>query len=505
MNIERETKLIASPELRLPRLAGLGAGVSTAPLAERHLDAVYYDTGGLDLARQEITLRYRSDESGPPWTLKLPEGSAGPALVRREVSVDGAPGTVPPSLRDLVRAYVRFRRLAPVARLRTERCPWEVRDESGARLAEVVDDRVTVYEHRRRTGEFREVEVELLASGRRAERVVKAVVDDLVAAGCRSDPAVPKLVRALGERALEPPELVVAPIGRDASVRELVQHALGLSVTQLMRHDSGITLAEDPEHVHQFRVGTRRLRSDLRTFGSLLDPGPVPAWRDGLSWLGNAVGAVRDTDVRGAGLQKQAMDLPDVDHGGVEALLAHLGDEAASSTVTMLAALRSRRYLSLLDALVAAACDPPFLPERADEAGRRARRTAAALVRPPWRHLTQAVTTLESHPSDRALHRVRILAKRCRYAAEAVAPVADPTVARFAAAVADLQTVLGDHQDAVVAEAWLRDAAERVPAGAVAAGELIALQREQRARLRSEWMAAWKKASGTRLCSWIRT
>jgi CHAD domain-containing protein len=109
---------------------------------------------------------------------------------------------------------------------------------------------------------------------------------------------------------------------------------------------------------------------------------------------------------------------------------------------------------------------------------------------------------LGDDPPDPALHNVRILAKRCRYAAEAVAPVIDQA-ASFAAALADLQTVLGDHQDAIVAELWLREVTVTTPKSALAAGHLILLQSFERARLRAEWPALWRTASAKKLCSWI--
>jgi inorganic triphosphatase YgiF len=81
MSSEREAKLISSLQVRLPSLDGLVAGVSAAALAECHLDAIYYDTGDLDLARWGITLRHRSGEVGPPWTLKLTQGKARATLL----------------------------------------------------------------------------------------------------------------------------------------------------------------------------------------------------------------------------------------------------------------------------------------------------------------------------------------------------------------------------------------------------------------------------------------
>jgi CHAD domain-containing protein len=66
------------------------------------------------------------------------------------------------------------------------------------------------------------------------------------------------------------------------------------------------------------------------------------------------------------------------------------------------------------------------------------------------------VATLPATPSDVPRHQIRLLAKRRRYASEAVAPLVGPAAAAFAATVADVQTVLGNHHDAVVAEAYVR-------------------------------------------------
>ena len=164
---EVEAKLIAPGELQLPDLSGLVKAATAVRLPDRHLEAIYYDTAGFGLVRNGITLRYRSGEDGPPWTVKLPEASSGVALRRREVSFDGAPGRVPPQAANLVRAYTRSRPLVRVARLKTDRTPVEIRGPDGGRLAEITDDRVAVYGERgRRTGSFREIEVEIHAQGR---------------------------------------------------------------------------------------------------------------------------------------------------------------------------------------------------------------------------------------------------------------------------------------------------------------------------------------------------
>ena len=144
--------------------------------------------------------------------------------------------------------------------------------------------------------------------------------------------------------------------------------------------------------------------------------------------------------------------------------------------------------------------DPPFTEAAALPAGAALPRQ----VRKPWRRLARAVEELPPQPSDVELHHVRVLAKRARYAAEAVAPVAGRAATRFAEAVAGLQGVLGDLHDAVVAQEWLRTAAGRHATRALVAGEMLAQERADAASLRDRWPAVWEKAAGKKLRSWMR-
>ena len=434
--------------------------------------------------------------------MKLPEDSWGPGLARREIRFDGPADTVPDPAADLVLASTRTRVLEPVARLATARRPVEIRDGDGLLLAEVVDDTVSVSHGRRPAGRFREVEVELHASGRIGRRLLGAATSRLVDAGCNAEAPIPKLVRALGERATQPPDVVVTTLAADAAAVDLVRHALARSVAGILHHDPGVRLGDDAEDVHQLRVAARRLRSDLRSFTPLLDRDRLVLVRAELGWLGDVVGAVRDTDVLAARLTAHISALPDVDAPGGSRLLQRLEREAHDARATMLAALRDVRYLRLLDTLVGLAAAPPSI-EAHEITARSPTKIASKIARRPWRRLADAVGALGPEPSDADLHRVRILAKRCRYAVEAVAPIVGPSASRFAAAVAELQTVLGDHQDTVVAESWLRDAAAATPTGAVAAGLLIALERSRRIELRAQWPAIWRTASSKKLRHWL--
>jgi CHAD domain-containing protein len=105
------------------------------------------------------------------------------------------------------------------------------------------------------------------------------------------------------------------------------------------------------------------------------------------------------------------------------------------------------------------------------------------------------VKALPVAPTDADLHGVRIKAKRARYAAELVAPVAGRPVGRFLDRVKKLQDILGEHQDAVVAEARLRALAGKAAgrqAGFVA-GLFAERQRARRLAARAAFAETWPK------------
>jgi len=110
--------------------------------------------------------------------------------------------------------------------------------------------------------------------------------------GCRAEPPLLKIVRALGEPAraqadLTPPDIEGTP-----------------SDANLVRHDPRRAAGREPEDVHRFRVATRRY--DLQTFAAVLDREWTRALRAELRWLAGLVGAVRDIDVITERLRTQA-------------------------------------------------------------------------------------------------------------------------------------------------------------------------------------------------------
>jgi len=497
--LEREVKLGAGPAFHLPDLTGVIDGLAVTPPETVRLETVYYDTPDLRLARWGVSLRHRRGEG---WTLKLsspPSNGARPAamLERDELTFQGGAKKPPQAAIDVVRAYVRKSELVPVARLSTTRRRIRLVDDKGARVAEVVDDEVSVRDGRRVAARFREIELEVFGSDV-SDGLVAPLLAKLREAGAGLPDPTPKHIRALGPRALEPPEVSLLPVLPDSPAKLVIRSAIAESVASLLQHDPVVRTSGDPEGVHQARVATRKLRSHLRTFSPLLDPEWTEPLRSELGWLAMGLGAVRDREVLLDRLRERAKSLPDSDAKSSASLLRVLEVEIGELRKKMIADLDSQRYVDLLENLVAAAHSPATLPD----ADQPANATLPALAATPWRRLRSAVRQLPVRPTDPELHRIRILAKRARYAAEAVAPVAGNDATAFARGAAKVQTILGEHQDAVTAQAWLRST--RVSGRkAFVAGELIALEHIAAEDARTRWPKIWDSLDRKRLRSWM--
>jgi CHAD domain-containing protein len=496
---EREIKLGAPLGFRMPDLTGPTGELTSGPPETIELDATYYDTDDLRLARSGVSFRYRNDEG---WVVKTP--NAAPSddgmFDRTEHGFPGSNGEPPEAAVDLLRAIIRTKPINPVARLHTTRRSTRIYGLDGAPVGEVTDDDVEVLDGDHLVDRFRELEIEL-TDGVPTDRV-DDIVGRLRAAGARAPEMLSKIVRALGPRAQDPPDLVCNELGGDAPIEDVVRNALSESIAKLVEHDPGVRSGADPEDIHQARVATRRLRSHLRTFRSLLHELWANELRDELKWLGEQLGAVLDAEVLKERLDAKIERLPAVDRVDARRLIARLDDDRERARAALLEAIESDRYLELLERLVTAAQRPHFVL-RVD--GEEDREILRNLVRRPWGHLEAAVQALDDDPADEALHNIRIRAKRARYAAEAAAPVFGKPARRLARAITEVQDVLGEHQDAVVATGWLRCTAADAgteSAGFVA-GQLAALERDDAAKARAAWADTWREASRKRHRTWL--
>jgi CHAD domain-containing protein len=274
------------------------------------------------------------------------------------------------------------------------------------------------------------------------------------------------------------------------SARAAIRAAIAGSVDRLNAALPSARLGEDPEGVHQARVATRRLRSDLRTFAPMLDDTWRIETRAELKVLADRLGAVRDADVLMVRLG-DACDQAGIDLAAGARILAVLAEQGRSHRDALLVALDDVRTDVLLARLAVAATDPPTVGRAIGRAERRLR----PLVRAPWRKLSRAVDALGDEPPIAALHRVRLLAKRSRYATEAVVPVYGKDARRFANAVTGIQDVLGEMNDAEVAATWLaRIVHDLDPDAAFAGGQLTVRLHTDAESHRHGWERAYQTA-----------
>ncbi|HEX6487760.1 MAG TPA: CHAD domain-containing protein [Candidatus Dormibacteraeota bacterium] len=477
---ERELKLSAPPGYRIPSLDDLD--LKLTPATERRLTTTYYDTPDLRLARWGFTMRYRAGEG---WTVKLPSSGSGGVVVRDEIEFPGSPSKPPAGALALLRGLLRRDEPVLVARLRTLRRISSIVDSGEHRLAEVDDDEVSVIDGRRLAARFRQLEVELAADA--PDDLLSRLSTLFQAAGAAPDP-VSKAARALGPRAVAPPEAHPKAVRPGDPAGAAVAAAIAASTARLLLHDPGVRLGDDPEAVHQARVATRRLRADLRTFRDFVDPDWAAALVEELRWAAGDLGDVRDSEVLTELLEGLARRLPSGDRAAGLRLARRLGQVRDDARRRLIATLDSPRYLELIEALLAASHEPPLTEASAAPA----EEALPPQVKAGWRRIRRAVRDLPDDPPDEHLHRVRILAKRLRYAAEAVGTVLNG-YGKLAKDAAALQDVLGRHQDAVVAQGWLREQRPKLtPTQAFVAGELWGLAGGQAAQSRLEWPAAWK-------------
>ncbi|WP_052866884.1 CYTH and CHAD domain-containing protein [Streptomyces niger] len=482
----------------LPDLTGVDRVASVADRATVTLDATYYDTPDRRLARDGITLRRRTGGDDAGWHLKLPVA----AHVRDEIRAPLA-ATVPRALRGLLRSRTRGAALVPLVRITTRRATRQLRAADGTVLAEIATDQVRADRPTGpgRTAEWAEIEVELTTGGDTA--LLDAVETRLLRAGLRPASAASKAARALHETAPEGEREAAAPEGGARSsaatgpptAEQAVLRYLARQVRDLVELDPAVR-RDLPDSVHRMRVATRRLRSVLRSYATVLDRSATDPLGAELKWLAAELGVGRDAEVLAARLQEAMAALPKELRPGPVRTRLRTWTQAhrKGPRKHLLAVLDGDRYLALLNALDALLADPP----RARAAGRPAAHVLPKAVERDFRrlagHVETALAALPGPDRDLALHEARKAAKRTRYAAEVGRVELGRPAKELVKRMTQLQELLGDHQDGVVAREALRALAAQAHAAgenAFAYGVLYGREEARATALERELPALW--------------
>ena len=294
---------------------------------------------------------------------------------------------------------------------------------------------------------------------------------------------------------------------RSASAGEVVRAYLRLQAAALASLEPQAR-SDQPDAVHQMRIATRRLRATFRSFDSVIPRSRSEQLAAELTWLGGVLGAARDGEVLPAHLEAQLRSVPvELLIGPVQARVrGHFSPRRAAAHAELIEALDSPRYARLRAELDQIVSEPPLGPRAADPA----REVLPAAVRRAYRQANRRLRRARHTPAgpaqDAALHQARKSARRARYTAEATRPAAGRPAARFARHMKKVQSVLGDHQDTVLA----RQAARDLGIGAHLAGEnafsyglLYEQQADQAERLRARARQVWKHAARPRYRRWL--
>jgi CHAD domain-containing protein len=294
---------------------------------------------------------------------------------------------------------------------------------------------------------------------------------------------------------------------RSASAGEVVRAYLRIQAGALSSLEPMVR-ADQPDAVHQMRVATRRLRAALRSFGKVIPRSRSVKAAAELKWLGGMLGPVRDGEVLPEHLHASLRSVPvELLIGPVQARVqGHFSRQRAAAYTELIEALDSPRYAALLAELERLTTERPLGPQ----AGDPAREVLPAAVQRAYRQAKKRMRRARYTPSgparDAALHRARKSARRARYAAEAARPATGQPARRFSRQMKKVQSVLGDHQDSVIARQTARDlgiGAHLAGENAFSYGLLYELQSHQAAELQADARHVWKKASRSRHRRWM--
>ena len=477
------------------RLDDVEVDLRLAPVTRTRLRARYFDTAHGALASHKVVLRLRQE--GRKWVQTAKATGLGP-LDRLEHNADvkdvrGAAIAVPDVQRHAdtpvgkLLAEVLAQAGEPLVEVYATDI-WRLvrRDQEGLTRIELALDMgrvlVPVQGSRKpRVKRICELELELL------DGPVQGLIDAAHRWSQRHGLWLSTISKAAqGERLLAgvdgiPATKATPPVYPDASAsrpdgREVQQAVLTSCLAQVLPNASEIAAGSQvSEHIHQARVGLRRLRTALRELAPLA-PGFDPAWQEPLSAVFQALGARRDGETVLLGVASRLEEA-----GGPPVVLA--GDRSAAlSPVEAVQAAPFQAVLVALIGFVSGHIDGDTADAATARTGAQGlapdqtRRRLRARLRKLHARTVHDGKDFESLSPD-LQHAVRKRLKRLRYLVEFVAPLfKDEKVRRYLAHLEPAQDALGQFNDHIVALQAYRDAVANDPRAWFAIGWLSARQ-----------------------------
>lgn len=225
----------------------------------------------------------------------------------------------------------------------------------------------------------------------------------------------------------------------------------------------------DPEGVHDMRVASRRLRSALRDFMPQLRKRRLTEQLKVIKGIADALGEVRDQDVAIEALEKLAKKAPPRVSSGIDQLVEIRRAKRIAA---------HQELIPFLDEACLVQLRSDFVPKVKITTGSKAHtkaRSTEVIYRDVARvAILERLKELEKlsgslyHPLKvKPLHKMRIAAKRLRYALELFEKCWGRQLLLFPRKTAELQSSLGDLHDCDV---WIVEFGDDLSAGSLESG-----------------------------------
>jgi inorganic triphosphatase YgiF len=297
---------------------------------------------------------------------------------------------------------------------------------------------------------------------------------------------------AAGER--DPVRAGAVAFSLDGPAEKALASILGECVGQIAGNAAGLVDDNDPEWVHQMRIGTRRLRSCLALVAKVAGRATVAPLTAEVRWLARILGTARDLDVFAtetlppltAAVIRDPAAAP-----GLKRLARTIGIRRRAALAAAREAVRSRRFQRLLLAggslsatLAATSIEPTTAREFSDR----------LLTKRHGELGTRGAELEHATPEER--HAVRVAAKKLRYVAEFFAPDdRGKRHRRYLKALARLQNALGHWHDAVTATRLTEEVSGKSDPATI--GAVRGWAAAQMTAVEPEIADAWKRFAAT--------
>ena len=470
------------------------AGVAIVPEPARELRDVYYDTDDWRFYRAGYALRVRNtDGQSAEATMKARVPSEGGIRRRREISqpmegIENLKGISGP-VGERVRRLAGTADLRPLFEVSTRRRTFALRSEPPS-SGEIVED--TSGNIRQQNSEQDAIviaeialdESEISANGEASTLLSRVEVEvgsdaqihdgvgdfvEVLKDALKLSPTLASKFRTgLSVAGLSPegaPDLGPTEIDTTLSCGEVAFAILRRHFAEMLAHEPGVRLGEDPEELHDMRVATRRLRAALKHYSDFL-PKRAERYERDLRWVGGALGEVRDLDMHLQRLSEESSTNGEV----LEEVVALLRERRVEARRRMLKALDSNRYERLI-----ASFSGTLRRGRSPTPTEPILEAAPDLIRDRYKKVRKAANKLSEYSPPEHFHDLRKKGKRLRYALEPLQEIYGKPAQKMVKLLKKTQDDLGDHQDLIVAAGLMEHlgvAGDRPPQAAFSMGTM---------------------------------